>query len=51
LLVVLLGVPHSPMSALEGFRHLWTFSGSMAVACGLICVLLPGRSVSPVGAA
>jgi EmrB/QacA subfamily drug resistance transporter len=52
LLVVLLGVPHSPMSALEGFRHLWVFSGSMALACGLICLLLPARPrVRPVQAA
>jgi hypothetical protein len=47
LLVVLLGVPHSQMAALEGFRHLWLFSGSMAVACGLICLLLPGRRRVP----
>jgi EmrB/QacA subfamily drug resistance transporter len=42
LLVVILGAPSSPTAALAHFRHLWMYSASMAVLCGLACVLLKG---------
>ncbi|HXY42877.1 MAG TPA: hypothetical protein VEH29_01700, partial [Acidimicrobiales bacterium] len=40
LLVVLLADPRTPAEALTGFRHLWVFAASMAMACGVISGLL-----------
>lgn len=42
-LVVLLGTPHTPVQALDDFHHLWWYAASMAVASGLVCVLLGAR--------
>jgi len=42
LLVVILGAPSTPVAALAHFRHLWSYSASMAVLCGLACILLRG---------
>jgi EmrB/QacA subfamily drug resistance transporter len=49
LLVVILGNPRSPASALVNFRHLWTFAAAMAVLSGLVTALLKrGRAVPAV---
>ena len=32
LLVVILGTPHTPVAALDNFRHLWWYAAAMAVA-------------------
>jgi EmrB/QacA subfamily drug resistance transporter len=42
LLVVILGMPSTPVAALDHFRHLWIYSASMALACGLVCIRLTG---------
>jgi EmrB/QacA subfamily drug resistance transporter len=47
LLVVILGTPSSPLAALHHFQHLWIYSASMAVACGLASVLLRGGGRRP----
>ena len=43
MLVVILGDPTSPESALEHFDHLWTYIAAMAIVAGVICVALPSR--------
>ncbi len=49
LLVVILGNPRSPASALVNFRHLWAFAAAMAVLSGLVTTLLRrGRAVPAV---
>jgi len=40
ILVVILGNPRSPASALVNFRHLWAFAATMAVLSGLVAALL-----------
>ena len=45
-LVVLLGTPDTPVEALDDFHHLWWYAASMAVASGLVCVLLGARRVT-----
>ncbi|HXQ44004.1 MAG TPA: DHA2 family efflux MFS transporter permease subunit [Acidimicrobiales bacterium] len=40
ILVVILGNPRSPASALAHFRHLWAFAAAMAVSSGLVTSLL-----------
>jgi NTE family protein len=48
-LVVLLGIPHTPVQALAGFDHVWTYAAIAAAAAGLICCLLtPARKSVPV---
>jgi EmrB/QacA subfamily drug resistance transporter len=47
LLVVILGSPHTPVGALDNFRHLWWYAALMAVLSGLACSLLrPARAGS-----
>jgi EmrB/QacA subfamily drug resistance transporter len=43
LLVVLLGSGGSPATVMDGFRHLWIYGASTAVASGAVCLLLPRR--------
>ncbi|HVB70530.1 MAG TPA: DHA2 family efflux MFS transporter permease subunit [Acidimicrobiales bacterium] len=40
ILVVILGVAHSPGSALTSFHHLWLYIATMAVAAGLVATQL-----------
>ncbi|HEY5025591.1 MAG TPA: DHA2 family efflux MFS transporter permease subunit [Acidimicrobiales bacterium] len=48
LLVVILGVPHTAVAALDNFRHLWWYAASMALLSGLACTLLrPARPGVP----
>jgi EmrB/QacA subfamily drug resistance transporter len=50
MLVVLLGSPHTPVSALDHFRHLWWYAAGMAALSGSACCLLsPRRAAAPVG--
>jgi len=44
LLVVILGAPHSPVTALSHFRHLWWYAAGMVALSGAACSLLrPSR--------
>ncbi len=48
ILVVILGNPRTPASALVHFRHLWEFAATMAVLSGLVTALLQrGRTTTP----
>jgi EmrB/QacA subfamily drug resistance transporter len=42
LLVVILGTPSTAVAALHHFQHLWIYSASMAVLCGLAAIALTG---------
>lgn len=43
LLVVLIGTPHSPLSALHHFHNLWFFGAAMAGASGVACIFLGAK--------
>ena len=53
LLVVILGTPHTPLVALDNFRHLWWYAAVMAALSGVACAFLrpaPARVAQPVDA-
>jgi len=51
LLVVIVGTPHSAISALHNFHHLWWYAAGMAVLSGGVsCLLSPAPAPAPASA-